>query len=112
MIMGSGTPLIGIYDWRLVSLSVCITILASYMALDLAGRVTASKEHARYWWLSGGALAMGTGIWSMHFIGMLAFTLPIPVRYDIPMVLLSLVAAIVASLVALHIVSGVILTSR
>ncbi len=48
---------------------------------------------------------MGTGIWSMLYIGMLAFLLPIPVSYHWPTVLLSLFAAILASVVALGVVS-------
>ena len=97
--------LVGSYDYRLVVLSVLIAILASYAALDLAGRVTSAQGKARFLWLNGGAVAMGFGIWSMHYIGMLAFRLPIPVQYDWPTVLLSLVAAIVASGIALFVVS-------
>jgi NO-binding membrane sensor protein with MHYT domain len=95
----------GHYDYRLVVLSVLIAILASYAALDLAGRVTSAQGKARLFWLNGGAVAMGFGIWSMHYIGMLAFRLPIPVQYDWPTVLLSLIAAIVASGIALFVVS-------
>jgi two-component system sensor histidine kinase/response regulator len=95
----------GYYDNRLVALSVCIAVVASYTALDLAARVTSARGGARYLWLSGGATAMGVGIWSMHYIGMLAFRLPVPVQYDWPTVLLSLLAAIFASLVALFVVS-------
>jgi len=95
----------GSYDYRLVALSVFIAILAAYAALDLAGRVTSSRGGVRFAWMSGGALAMGLGIWSMHYIGMLAFHLPIPVQYDWPTVLLSLLAAIAASGVALFVVS-------
>src|SRR5438034_4144910 len=80
-------------------------MFASYAALDLAGRVTAARGWTRAVWLLGGAGAMGTGIWSMHYIGMLAFILPIPVAYHWPTVLLSLFAAIVASVVALGVVS-------
>lgn len=93
------------YDYRLVALSVLIAICASYTALDLAGRVAATRSRARMAWLIGGAVAMGTGIWSMHYTGMLAYQLPIAVYYHIPTVLLSLVAAIFASFVALFIVS-------
>src|SRR5712692_1450904 len=93
------------YDYRLVALSVFIAMLASYAALDLAGRVTSAHGRARLLWLNGGAIAMGMGIWSMHYIGMLAFRLPIPVQYDWPTVLLSLLAAILASAVALFVVS-------
>ncbi len=100
-----GLPLTGFYDYRLVALSVVIAILAAYAALDLAGRVTAARGHIRLFWLSGGAFAMGTGIWSMHYIGMLAFRLPVAVAYDWPDVLLSLLAAMFASGVALFVVS-------
>src|SRR5579859_902005 len=97
--------MLGYYDTRLVALSVFIAVVASYAALDLAGRVTSARGWVRYLWLSGGATAMGTGIWSMHYIGMLAFRLPVPVQYDWPTVLVSLLAAIFASLVALFVVS-------
>jgi len=97
--------LIGSYNYPLVALSVLIAIFASYAALDLAGRVTAASGWTRAVWLLGGAGAMGTGIWSMHYIGMLAFILPIPVAYHWPTVLLSLFAAILASVVALGVVS-------
>src|SRR5438270_3945289 len=97
--------LIGSYNYALVALSVLIAMFASYAALDLAGRVTAARGWTRAVWLLGGAGAMGTGIWSMHYIGMLAFILPIPVAYHWPTVLLSLFAAIVASVVALGVVS-------
>ncbi len=97
--------LIGSYNYALVALSVLIAIFASYAALDLAGRVTATGGWTRTVWLLGGAGAMGTGIWSMHYIGMLAFILPIPVAYHWPTVLLSLFAAILASVVALGVVS-------
>lgn len=99
----------GSYDLRIVAISVLIAIVASHVALDLAGRVTASKGRTRFFWLIGGAMSMGIGIWSMHFVGMVAFTLPISVTYHIPTVIISLVAAILASLVALFVVSGSIM---
>src|ERR1041384_7426550 len=102
----SDPVLIGSYDYRLVALSVIIAMLAAYAALDLAGRITSARGQFRFVWLLGGSLAMGIGIWSMHYIGMLAFHLPIPVLYDWPTVLLSLLAAILASGVALFAVSG------
>src|SRR5712664_1179291 len=80
-------------------------MFASYAALDLAGRVTAARGWTRAVWVLGRAGAMGIGIWSMHYIGMLAFILPIPVAYHWPTVLLSLIAAILASVVALDVVS-------
>ena len=103
--MPSTAALAGSYDYRLVALSVFIAILASYAALDLAGRVTASHGRVRFLWLTGGALAMGLGIWSMHYIGMLAYSLPVPVLYDWPTVAASLLAAVLASAVALFVTS-------
>jgi NO-binding membrane sensor protein with MHYT domain len=97
--------LVGSYNSRLVALSVVIAVFASYAALDLAGRVTAARGRVRSLWLLGGASAMGLGIWSMHYVGMLAFSLPIPVLYNWPTVVLSLLVAMLASAVALYVVS-------
>src|SRR6202790_461449 len=102
---GVGVAINGTYDYRLVVLSVLIAVLASYAALDLAARVPAAQGRIRFAWLCGGATAMGTGIWSMHYIGMLAFSLPISVLYDWPTVLLSLLAAVFTSAIALFVVS-------
>jgi two-component system sensor histidine kinase/response regulator len=99
------TMLMGNYDYRLVGLSILIAVFAAYAALDLAGRVTAAQGVARFSWLSGGALAMGMGIWSMHYVGMEAFRLPVAIQYDWPTVLLSMAAAVLASAVALFVVS-------
>jgi NO-binding membrane sensor protein with MHYT domain len=76
-----------------VALSLLIAILASYAALDLGGRVTVSRGYLRSIWLMGGAYAMGMGIWSMHYLGMLAYSLPARVFHHWPAVLLSLLAA-------------------
>lgn len=97
--------MVGHYDYRLVALSVVIAICAAYAALELAARITASKGGIRRVWLAGGAVAMGMGIWSMHYVGMLAFALPIPVLYHWPTVLWSFLAAVFASAVALFVVS-------
>jgi diguanylate cyclase len=88
-----------------VLLSVIVAIFASYTALDLATRITASKGRPARMWLAGGAFSMGMGIWSMHFIGMLAFSLPVPMGYDVPVTLTSLVIAIVVSYFALYTVT-------
>ena len=103
--MPAEAALAGFYDYRLVALSVLIAILASYAALDLGGRVTASCGRLRFFWLSGGAAAMGMGVWAMHYIGMLAYHLPVPILYDWPTVLWSLLAAVLAAAVALFVVS-------
>jgi diguanylate cyclase (GGDEF)-like protein len=89
------------YDTLLVLVSLLVAILASYTALDMAGRIHTATDKSARWWLAGGAVAMGIGIWSMHFIGMLAFRLPIALGYDIPITMLSLVIAIAVSAYAL-----------
>ncbi|HYM00987.1 MAG TPA: MHYT domain-containing protein, partial [Blastocatellia bacterium] len=95
----------GSYNYLLVGLSVLIAMSASYVALDLAGRTAAAKGRSRATWLIGGAGAMGLGIWSMHYVGMLAFHLPVPVFYDLFTVVISLLAAVFSSGVALFVVS-------
>ncbi|WKZ85762.1 EAL domain-containing protein [Ralstonia pickettii] len=93
------------YNPLLVLLSLFVAILASYTALDMAGRVVTAQGRAALWWLIGGASAMGLGIWSMHFVGMLALNLPIPVGYDAGITLTSLAIGIGASIFALWLVS-------
>jgi PAS domain S-box-containing protein len=89
----------------LVALSLLVAACASYTALDVAGRATAATGRARLAWLIGGAAAMGLGIWSMHYVGMLAFGLPVVVYYHVPTVFISLLAAFCASGVALFVAS-------
>jgi PAS domain S-box-containing protein len=91
----------GNYDLGLVLLSFAIAVLASYTALDLTGKVKIAAGQSHYLWLFGGAIAMGIGIWSMHFVAMLAFYLPMPVNYEVTTTLLSLFYAIFASGIAL-----------
>ncbi len=75
--------MVGDYAWSLVAISFAVAVAASYTALTTLGRIRAAGDPVvRHWWLAGGALAIGVGIWSMHFIGMLAFRLPIPLGYD------------------------------
>lgn len=92
------------YNPYLVVLSALIAVLASYTALELASRITASRGLIRKLWLTGGAIAMGTGIWAMHFIAMLAFSIPLFISYNLGIVLISLIAAILASAQALFII--------
>ncbi|HYL15561.1 MAG TPA: PAS domain S-box protein [Terriglobales bacterium] len=103
--ISASAALPGSYDYNEVARSVLIAIVASYAALDLTGRVTAASGRVRLAWLSGGAIAMGIGIWAMHFKGMLALRLPVPVEYHWPTVLASLLVAILASGVALYVAS-------
>ena len=97
--------LIGTYSPTLVIISLCVAILASYTALDLTERIATAKGRAVHLWTAGGAFAMGTGVWSMHFIGMLAFKLPIELGYDVSLTLLSLLIGILSSGFALWLVS-------
>ena len=89
------------YNYPIAVLSAFIAVLASWTSLDLAERVTAARGALRLVWLTSGAIAMGIGIWSMHYTAMLAFRLPVPVLYHWPTALLSLLAGIVASAIAL-----------
>ncbi|NWD71199.1 EAL domain-containing protein [Pseudomonas gingeri] len=97
--------LIGSYSSTLAFISLFVAILASYTALDLTGRIATARGRAVYLWMAGGAMAMGVGVWSMHFIGMLAFKLPIALAYDVPLTILSLLIAILSSGFALWLVS-------
>ncbi|MEK2609384.1 EAL domain-containing protein [Pseudomonas shirazensis] len=97
--------LIGSYSPALVLISLCVAILASYTALDLTGRIATAKGRAVYLWMCGGALAMGSGVWSMHFIGMLAFSLPIDLGYDLTLTLVSLLIAVLSSGFALWLIN-------
>lgn len=103
--MDTAHVLIGSYNYGLVAVSVLIALFAAYAALDLAGRVTATHGMARASWLGGGAFALGLGIWSMHYVGMEALRLPVRVLYDWPTVFVSMIAAVVASGIALFVVS-------
>ncbi|MGX7703481.1 MHYT domain-containing protein [Methylobacterium sp. Gmos1] len=88
----------GVHDPVLVALSIAIAMLASFVALDLAGRMTASAGWARGAWLVTAALVLGGGVWSMHFVAMLAFRLPgVEVTYDLGLTLLSLALPIVVT---------------
>ena len=93
------------YSPALVFISLCVAILASYTALDLTGRIATARGRSVYLWIGGGALAMGFGVWSMHFIGMLALELPITLGYDLGLTLWSLLVAILSSGFALWLVS-------
>ena len=93
----------GSHDFGLVTLSYLIASLAGFVAIEFASRMRARRSN-RVPWLIGGALAMGTGIWSMHFVGMTAFSLPVPISYDVGITFLSWVAAVAVSALALYIV--------
>ncbi|RKP47067.1 putative bifunctional diguanylate cyclase/phosphodiesterase [Pararobbsia silviterrae] len=103
----------GTYNLWLVALSFIVATLASYTALDLSARIALlTRRMHRLAWLAGGATAMGIGIWSMHFIGVLSFSLPIPIGYDFTITGASLVIAIVVSLFALRVIARKTLSHR
>ena len=106
MTISANAALPGSYDYAEVARSVLIAVAASYAGLDLAGRVTTARGGVRLAWLSGGATAMGIGVWAMHLKGMLAFRLPVSVAYHWPTLLAALLVAISASAVALYVASG------
>jgi len=96
----------GEYDLSLVTLSFVVASFASYAALDLGGRIRASTAAPRRVWLATAAVAMGGGIWSMHFIAMLAFKMPMPVAYDIGVTTLSLLVAIAVTGAGFHLAAA------
>ncbi|KAH0442109.1 hypothetical protein A8H39_29175 [Paraburkholderia fungorum] len=94
------------YNLGLVVVSLIVATLASFTAIDLADRLSLlTYARARRIWLAAGALVMGIGIWSMHFIGMLSFSLSIPIGYDFAITCYSLVIAVLISGFALHVVT-------
>lgn len=99
------------YNPWLVLLSLAVAVLASYTALDMAGRIAATEGRRSHGWLLGGSFAMGLGIWSMHFLGMLALRLPVPMSYDPGITGLSLLIAIGSSAFALWLVGKEQLTA-
>ena len=93
----------GTYNLYLVAMSYIIAVAASYTALELARRVSQTEGSSAALWLAGGAFSMGVGIWTMHFIGMLAFSLPMPFSYDVWITILSMLVGVAASAFAIFI---------
>ncbi len=98
------------YNLGLVAISYVIAVFAGYTFLDVAGNVRHTQGLTRFTWIMVGATAFGTGIWSMHFVGMLAFTLPVPISYDLGLTGLSMIFAVIACAIAYAIISKVKLT--
>jgi PAS domain S-box-containing protein len=88
------------YSLGLVIFSVVVAALGAYVAVEIAQRVRVAHGRRRLFWTGGGALALGLGIWSMHFVGMLALQLPVLVWYDALFIFLSVVAAVVGGAIA------------
>ena len=100
------TILNGAYDPMLVLLSMGVATWASFVSLNVASRIWSSTGWTRIGWIVAAATAMGGGIWSMHFIGMLAFSLPVPIGYGVPTTLLSLAIAIDVTAVGFAIIAA------
>lgn len=94
----------GSYNYWLVALSLVLAIVASFAALSMAARIPFVERRMLWLWMGGGSVSMGLAIWSMHFVGMLAFHIGIPLAYDIPLTILSIFYAIIASAIAITIV--------
>jgi PAS domain S-box-containing protein len=93
------------YNLSLVLFSIVIAIVSSYTAMDLSDRIIATEGRTRRIWLIVGAIAMGIGITSVHFVGMLALWIPISVTYNILIVIGSLAVAIIVSFIALWVIT-------
>ncbi len=100
----AATILDGKYDPALVALSILIAILSSATALDVASRISGAAGRRRLAWILAAGVAMGGGVWAMHFVAMLAFTLPVAIGYSIPATLASLALAVAATSLSLLIV--------
>ena len=100
------------YDPLLVGLSIVIAIVGAYAGLRLARRVARKRGSLRKALLSGAAVAIGSGIWSMHFVGMLAVSLPVTINYDVLLTLVSALVAILVTGLGLFIASYGVLTMR
>jgi len=98
------------YDLGVVALSMLVATYASYVGLDLARRVRSTDAFASALWTVGGAVVLGSGIWSMHFVGMLAMHLPFEVGYNPVTTLLSWLAAVIVSVLALRLAARDTLT--
>lgn len=93
------------YNWSLVLISILVAILAAMVALDLGRLLSITTPAGRRRLIFTGALILGIGIWSMHFIGMLALELSVEVTYNVPIVLLSVLPALFGSGITLYLIS-------
>jgi NO-binding membrane sensor protein with MHYT domain len=92
------------YNPSLVSLSIAVAILGSFTGLVMTAGIRRTSGGLRMLRILLGALGIGGGIWSMHFIAMLAVSLPIELSYDVPQTALSALIAIAFTAAALWIV--------
>lgn len=93
----------GSYNYYIVALSALIAILASYSALTITAKISHTNGKSKFFWLLAGSFVMGCGVWSMHFVGMLAFHLHMTMKYDVLLTLFSMLASLIASFIAFYI---------
>lgn len=93
----------GTYNLYIIALSVAIVILASYSALHITSQIWETNGKSKFFWLLGSALVIGGGIWSMHFVGMLAMHMHMSVKYDVFLTIISMLASVTSSFIALYI---------
>lgn len=93
------------YEMPLAALSILVAIFSSFFALDISSRLERATGSLKQRWILSGAIVMGLGVWAMHFIGMLAFRMPMDVSYHIPLVLFSVLPAVVSCWLAFSIIS-------
>ena len=91
------------WDPVLIAISYLVAFIASFVALDSAGKIPLSSRKAALFWRIAGGVTLGIGIWSMHFIGMLSMQMPMMMSYDLWLTLASLGVAVVASATVLNI---------
>ena len=103
--MTAAAVMSGYYDLRIVALSVLISMLGAYAAMELAERMNAAHGQTWLYWVVGGAMASGLGTWSMHYTGMLSFRLPVTVRYHWPTVVLSYLPAAASAAAGLFVLN-------
>lgn len=103
---GTLQPYASSYSLALVLVSYGFAAFGSYVGLIISQQIAAARHRwAKAGWCAAGAVAMGGGVWSMHFVGMLAYSLPFEVGYDLPLTLLSVTPSLFASAIALYILS-------
>jgi C4-dicarboxylate-specific signal transduction histidine kinase/NO-binding membrane sensor protein with MHYT domain/ActR/RegA family two-component response regulator len=104
---------VGHYDPLLVAFSVIAATFASFTALLVSQRISTTERplHRNLWTAAGGG-AMGSGIWAMHFVGMLAFSLPCSTAYDPGITLISMIPGLMASTLAISMISRPSLSHR
>lgn len=91
------------YNYYIIGLSVLIAIITSVLALSITEKISYSERKSKIFWLTSGSIVMGSGVWSMHFIGMMAFHIHISVSYNVMITIISMLASIISSFIAFYI---------